>query len=78
MKSTGCLGLLLACFERLQGKFPLYLGLWHKDIWEVDVKFQAFVSSAFGGGEFSVLHSSFFTYGKKQKAAWDTELIGQG
>jgi hypothetical protein len=46
-------------------KFPLYLRLWHKDIWEVDVKFHAFVTSALGGGEGSVLHSRFFTYGKK-------------
>jgi hypothetical protein len=44
----------------------------------VDVKFHAFVSSAFGGGELSVLHSNFFNNGKKQEAGWDTELIGQG
>jgi len=46
-------------------KFHLYLRLWHKDMWEVDVKFNVFVTSALGGGEWSVLHSSFFTYGKK-------------
>jgi len=59
-------------------KFPLYLRLWHKDIWEADVKFHAFVTSALGGGEWSVLHSSFFTYGTKQEAGRDTEPIGQG
>jgi hypothetical protein len=42
---------------------------------EVDVKFHAFVTSALGGGEWSVLRSSFFTYGKKQEAGWDTEPI---
>jgi len=47
--------------------FPLYLRLWHKDLWEVDVKCHAFVTSALGGGEYSVLHSSFFTYGGKKK-----------
>jgi hypothetical protein len=46
-------------------KFPLYLGLWHIVIWEVDEKFCAFVTSALVGGEWSVLNSSFFTYGKK-------------
>jgi hypothetical protein len=34
----------------------------------VDEKCHAFVTSALGGGEYSVLHSSFFTYeGKKKK-----------
>ena len=43
--------------------FPLYLRLWDKDLWEVNVKCHAFVTSALGGGEYSVLHSSFFTWG---------------
>jgi len=59
-------------------KFPLYLRLWHKDIWEVDVKCHAFVTSALVGGEWSVLYSSLFTYGEKQEARWDTETIEQG
>jgi len=72
-----CIKLLWACCEGLQGKFrPV---LWHKDIWEVDVKFHAFVTSALGGGERSISYSSFFTYGKKkQEAGWDTEPNGQG
>jgi len=47
-------------------KFALYLRLWYKDIWEVDVKFHVFVTSALGAGKRSVSYSSFFTYGKKK------------
>jgi len=51
-------------------KFALYLRLWYKDIWEVDVKFHVFVTSALGAGKRSVSYSSFFTYGEKKTGTW--------
>jgi len=70
--------LLLAFCEGLQGKVPTVFENAHKDTGEVDVKYRAFVTSALGLGECSVLHSSHFNYEKKQEAGWDTEPIGQG